>query len=230
VCSSDLETICSIIENNIPNYEIIIVGDSKVNQSDKIKVIEFDESIKNGWITKKKNIIVQNAIYENVVLLHDYVKLDNNWYEGFLKFGNDFDWCVTRILNKNGNRFRDYTLYPGYFNRDDQINIDNYFSNFCLLPYNFENRIKTNTHLYISGSYYVIKKTIALKYPLDENLTHCCCEDLEYSSRLNSNGIFIKCNSYSTVHLLKQKEQCQWEKEIDDEHLHKYINYCNANY
>lgn len=32
---------------------------------------------------QKKNIIVLNAKYENIVLLHDYVKLGDNWYKGF---------------------------------------------------------------------------------------------------------------------------------------------------
>lgn len=221
------ETILSIINNNIPEYEIIIVGNSKIEKSDKIKIIEFDESIHVGWITKKKNIIVQNAMYENVVLLHDYIKLDDKWYEGFLRFGDNYDWCVTRIVNKDGNRFRDYTLYPGYLG--GLIHIENmYFSNFCLLPYDFENSMKTNAYLYISGSYYVIKKSVALTHPLDERLMHCCCEDLEYNERLHSNGILIRCNQYSAVHFLKQKEQCHWEREIDVEHFNKFINYCDT--
>ena len=221
------EIILSIIKNKIPNYEIIIVGNSKINTSDKIRIIEFDESVHAGWITKKKNIIVQNAIYENVVLLHDYIILDDNWYEGFLKFGENYDWCVTRILTKDGIRFRDYTFFPEYLNGCVYHENDHYFKEFCLLPYDFENSIQTNLGLYISGSYYVIKKSVALKHPLNEHLMHCQAEDLEYSSRLHSNGIFIKCNSYSTVHFLKEKVQCPWEREMDAEHLNKYINYCN---
>lgn len=224
------ETVLSIINNNIPEYEIIIVGNSKIEKSDKIKIIEFDESIHAGWITKKKNIIVQNAMYENVVLLHDYIKLDDKWYEGFLKFGDNYDWCVTRIINQDGNRFRDYTLF--YLKTDGIVHYENddYFSNFCLLPYDFENNMKTNTCMYISGSYYVIKKSVALKHPLDERLMHCGGEDLEYSDRLHSNGIIIKCNAHSAVHFLKQKGQCHWEREMDTDHLNKYINYCNLHY
>jgi len=102
-----------------------------------------------------------------------------------------------------------------------------YFFDNSLLPYDFENCMKTNEFMYISGSYYVIKKSVALKHPLDENLVHCGGEDLEYSRRLHCNGIFIKCNSFSTVHFLKDKEQCIWEKEIDAEYLNRYIQFCN---
>ena len=222
----------SIVKNNIPNYEIIIVGDVKINETDKITVINFDENIKAGWITRKKNIIVEKAIYENIVLLHDYVMLDENWYKGFLNFGNNFEYCITKIINKNGVRFRDYTLFPynvNYLNisYSPGKDIDSYFDNNCLLPYDFVNNIKTNKYMYISGSYYIIKKNIANKYLLDENLLHRQGEDVEYSKRLHNNGIIIKCNNFSSVHFLKKKYQTPWEKEINNEYLNKFIDYCN---
>lgn len=224
----------SIIKNNIPNYEIIIVGNTKITETDKIKIIHFNENIKAGWITRKKNIIVLNAKYENIVLLHDYVKLGDNWYEGFLKFGDNYDWCVTKIINKNGMRFRDYTLFPyevDYLNifYSPGKDIDKYFNYYCLVPYNFENNIKTNKYMYISGTYYVIKKTIAINNLLNENLLHGRGEDVEYSKRLHSKGIIIRCNSYSDVIFLKQKDSIHWEKEINPFYLNKFINYCKEN-
>jgi len=224
----------SIVKNNIPYYEIIIVGNSKIEQTSNIHVIYFDENIKNGWITRKKNIIVNNAKYENIVLLHDYVNLKENWYEGFFKFGNNFDFCITKIKNKDGRRFRDYTLFPyevDYLNifYSPGKDIDSYFDNNCLLPYNFKNNIKTNKYMYISGAYYVIKKEIACKYLLNEELTWGQGEDVEYSKRLHSNGIIITCNHYSDTYLLKEKESIHWEKEINQEYLNKFITYCNKN-
>lgn len=221
----------SIKHNNIPNYEIIIIGNSSIKNTDKVTIINFDETIKLGWITKKKNIIVEKSKYNNIVLLHDYVKLNPNWYEGFLKFGNNFDWCINPIYNIDGNRYRDYTLFPytvDYLNiYYTPLDIDPYFSEYCLLPYDFENNIKTNKYMYISGAYYVIKKHIAQQFLLDENLVHCQSEDVEYSKRLHNNGIFIKCNKYSCVSLLKYKHQTSWEKEIEPEKLQKYVEYCN---
>ncbi len=55
-----LELIKSIYQQQIENYEIIIVGSTTV-QDDNIIYVNFDETIKNGWITKKKNIICQLA-------------------------------------------------------------------------------------------------------------------------------------------------------------------------
>ena len=206
----------SIINNNIPNYEIIIVGNINLQNTDKIKVINFDENIKPYWITKKKNLIVENAKYENVVLMHDYIILDIDWYKGFLKFGDNYDWCVTKIINKNGQRFRDYTLFPL-----KTYTLDPYFTNNCLLPYDFENNIIINKYMYISGSYYIIKKNVSLTYPLDENLILTQSEDIKLSDLLHNNNIIIKCNKYSSVHFLKYKESCDWEKEMSIDKLNQ---------
>ena len=40
---------------SIPNYEIIVVGGNN-NYSNDVIHIEFDESIKPAWITRKKNL------------------------------------------------------------------------------------------------------------------------------------------------------------------------------
>jgi hypothetical protein len=204
----------SIRDQQIPNYEIIIVGKTAHTGSDIIN-IPFDESQKFAWITRKKNIICQRAKYENIVLMHDYIKLDAEWYEGFKKFGNQFDICVTKIKTIEGWRFRDYTIYG--------FEIEAPFSERALIPYDYTNT-QLNKLMYISGSYYIIKKYVALKYPLNEKLSWNQGEDLDLSIRLRSANILMHCNKYSTVHLQKHKYQVLWEKEItlDD------INYLEA--
>ena len=47
------KVIKSIEKQNIPLYEVIVVGGKNVYTNINLKHIEFDESIKNGWITKK---------------------------------------------------------------------------------------------------------------------------------------------------------------------------------
>jgi len=43
----------SIIKQNIPYYEIMIVGNTSISH-ESVKKIEFDESIRPNWITRKK--------------------------------------------------------------------------------------------------------------------------------------------------------------------------------
>jgi len=103
------EMIDSIEIQNIEKYEIIIVGDIIINRKNTI-IIPFDETIHPTWTTKKKNMITHNATYENIVYMHDYIKLDENWYNGFLNFGNDFHVISNKIINLNNERFHDWNL------------------------------------------------------------------------------------------------------------------------
>jgi len=225
--------ITSIENNKIPIYEIIIIGNTKIPTNEKVKIFYFNEQIKEGWITRKKNIIAKNAQYENIVFLHDYIEFNSDWYEGFLKFGNNFQFCINKIINVNGNRFRDYSLFPYkvdylniHYSPDD---INPYFSENCLLPYDFVNNIKTNKYMYVSGAYYVIKKNIANLFLLNENLVWGKGEDVEFSKRLHNNGIIIQCNKFSSVKLLKHKESIHWEREINPQMLQVYVDHCNKN-
>lgn len=185
----------SIEKQKIPNYEIIIVGDCKINRKNTI-IIPFDERIKPMWITKKKNIITQNAKYENIVYLHDYVYFLDGWYDGFLKYGNDFKFCMTQILNADGTRFRDWTLWA--YDAQHIIN-----SRGFLIPYDMTHLSKI---MYFSGAYWVAKKDMMLKYPLDERFCWGQGEDVEWSARVKKEHNF-SINRYSIVRLLKQKDK-----------------------
>ncbi len=206
-----LQTIIdSIVAQNIPCYEIIIIGQSHL-QGPNLRVIPFDESVKPSWITKKKNIILQEAQYENVVCMHDYITLHENWYEGFLRYGNDFAICTTRMETLHGRRFRDFMFFVHALPPIFQTN--------ALLPYNTIVPPELNALLYISGAYYILKKKVGLQYPLWEELCWGQGEDVEFSQRLTDNQIRLECNPYSSVYLQKEKGQCAWENTMTDETL-----------
>lgn len=200
----------SIKIQNIPNYEIIIVGNTKI-VGEYIISINFDETIKLNWITRKKNIIFEKAKYENIVIIHDYIILKSDWYIGFLKYGSEYKYLVTKIENNDGKRFRDYTIFP--------FGISEHVPNGALIPYGYEPNNNIKKLMYISGAYFIIKKDIAIKYPLDERLCWGQGEDVEYSQRLASNNIFITFNPHSSVKLLKQKDSCHWEYDISKDNL-----------
>jgi len=202
--SANLEQIVQSIKNqNIPNYEIIIIGEACV-KGDYIRVIPFDESVRPAWITRKKNIIAQEAKYENIVLLHDYVELCPGWYEGFLKFGNDFKICVNKITNLSGKRFRDFCLFKEFLP-----------THTTLLPYSAKLSPRLSKLAYISGTYYVVKRNVALSHPLDERLVWNQGEDVLFSQSLSKHGILFECNPFSTVTLLKEKGS--FEREMSQE-------------
>jgi predicted O-methyltransferase YrrM len=208
----------SIRSQAIPKYEIIIVGKTSVKGAD-ITVIPFDETVKNIWHTKKKNLIIRFSKYENVVLTYDYIVFEKGWYEGFIKFGKTFSICVNKMFDMNGRRFRDHVLFSRF--------LDNRFNETLLIPYGCKLTPAVSKLLYISGAYCVIKKEIGLKYPFREELHWGHGEDVIHSHTLSENGILLECNAFSTVTLIKEKYF--WEREMSVEvyeELCKYAETC----
>jgi hypothetical protein len=174
-------------------YEIIIVGPSKINSrylTDKnIKIVSYKElGWISGWITRKKNLGVRNAKFENVVICHDYIVFNEGWKKGFDMFGNSFDVCTNRIFNMDGTRHYDWITYdyPGI--------------GFGLLPYDVE----CTEYQYIGGNYIVVKRDFYLKYPLNENLRWGEAEDIEWSKEIRQHTIF-KFNPHSSITFSKHK-------------------------
>jgi hypothetical protein len=187
------EIIDSIENENIPNYEIIIVGNSNLVRKNT-KVINFDESLKKAWITKKKNLITKESKFENIVYFHDYIKLMEGWYQGQLTSGNNFKIRIDKIINNNGERFRDWCIWPLNGNQmDDIIGRD------CLIPYDMTHLSK---YMYISGSYWVAKKDVMLEFPLDESLSWGEGEDVLWSKQVREKYKF-NMNTNSSVFIIK---------------------------
>lgn len=209
VDSIDIEII-----KNTSNFEIIIVGGDKLYNDETMKIIPFDETKKNGWITRKKNIITENAKYDNIVYMHDYVTLVPGWFDAMNKFGEDFDICMTKILNADGTRFRDWSLWP-----HDLDNVWGPHCRECLLPYNITSLSKL---MYISGTYWIAKKHVMQEFPLNEDLSWGQSEDVEWSKRVRQKYNF-SINPNASVKFLKQKDRVF--SEITPETLKTVENY-----
>lgn len=179
------QMIDSIENQNIPKdkYEIIVIGSCDL-QRQNLRVIKFNENVKPMWITAKKNTITKLSKFENICYMHDYIVLDNNWYNNFKIFGEDWDVCMNAIKNLNGTRFRDWVLWaPRFVNYDD---------------------LERTHDMYVSGSYFCAKKSFMIANPFDESLSWGQGEDVEWSLRIR-NFWKYRCNPQSIVKFLKQK-------------------------
>jgi hypothetical protein len=192
--------ISSIVEQRIQNFEIIIVGNinSSLKASENIIIIPFDENVKPGWITAKKNLITRFARYENIVFLHDYIVFDKNWYQQIKNDLVHHEIIMCKILNLDGSRFRDWVLWV-----DNGEPFDEYLqiSRKALLPYS---EIAFSKFMYISGSFWIAKKKVMEEFPLNEDLVWGEAEDIEWSKRVRSRHNF-HLNQFASVALLKQK-------------------------
>lgn len=187
------QIIDSIEKENIPNYEIIIVGEFNTLR-EKCIVVPFDETIKQGWITRKKNIITNLSQYENIVYMHDYIRLEEGWYKGQLESGDNFHVRMDKIINFNGERFRDWCLWVHNGNEMDGI-----IGRDALIPYDITHLSK---YMYISGSYWVAKKHVMEEFPLNEELVWGFAEDIDFSFRFRTT-YNISMNIHSSVKIMK---------------------------
>ena len=195
-CERIIHIAKSISELNIPNYEILIIGGEINRFADdmskyNMRKINFDESVKRAWITKKKNLIVKECKYENIVMMHDYFIFHKYWYSYYNKFfeENDYDVCCNPILLANG--ARDYTDWivwdhPSYPRQST-------------IPYHDWSKTKWQ---YVSGGYFLVKKQFMIENPFDENLSAGDQEDVEWSKRIREKAKII-CNPNSYVRHIK---------------------------
>lgn len=197
----NIKNLIRSIQDSVPAdcRDIVVVGgpgehDVEVNH------IPFDETIKHAWITKKKNIAVGAAKYENVVVMHDYLLLDKDWYNGFIKYGDNFTVCMNIVLNHDGSRFRDWHLKDPQWRPGPLPELHRN----RLLPYDYRHH-KLHENMFINGAYWVAKKSIMEQVPLNEGLAWNEGEDIEWSNRITQ--LYPLCfNKHSICHLQKQKD------------------------
>lgn len=101
----------SIRVQNIPNYEIIVVG--KYHPEPGIIYVPAEEAAASGSLGQMRNLGVAKAQYDHIVILDDDIILTANWYQAFLNFGDDFDILTSRILLPDGTRYWDHATIDG---------------------------------------------------------------------------------------------------------------------
>lgn len=195
-----MQGINSAINSGVDNYEVIVIGNSKI-QSPLVRIINFNESEKIGWITRKKNLIAKESTKEILVILHDYLELGELWNETNIQMllRSSWDVAVCRIENLDGTRFRDWLIWP-FSNR--LLKLPFTYTLKCLLPYNFN---KVPNLMYINGSVLIVRRQYLLENPLDESRSWGQGEDVEWSLRLRNNwsvSFFTELN----IKCLKQKD------------------------
>lgn len=180
----------SIRAQKIPKYEIIICGSYFDQIENDMKYINFTEKDEKGWITRKKNLVCENARYENIVVMHDRIILENRWYEGMKKWGNKFDAMTnpiyySRLKKEIPNWCTTGHAYSSYAERKLTFIAGT-------LDYSDWDRYVT-----ILGSLIILKKSIWHSEPWNERLFWGDREDGELSQRQNKKGILIRLNPYA---------------------------------
>lgn len=180
------EIIQAIHKQKIPNYEIIVCGTYFDRKEKNFTYIPFKERDDRGWITKKKNLIVKAAKYENLCIFHDRIVLGDDWFSGMKKYGN----CFELLCNKQ--TLRGTTLRTG-----DWIT---YGRSTLNMPYSIAklNYTDWDEYIYVGGMLTILKRHIARDCPWNETL-YWGEEDVELTFRQRDCGYLARFNPYSNV-------------------------------
>lgn len=187
-------SINSIRSLEIPHYEIIICGTYYGEVDNDINYIHFTKHDDKGWITKKKNLICENAKFENIVIIHDRIYFDKEWFNGIKKWGNYFDVLSCPVMLPQGSpvKFTNWeTVGPGW-KREDDYKL--FHSNGGLDFSDWDENV------YVGGPIIILKKSIWNIERWNENLFWGDAEDIEYSLRQHRGGIVIRFNPYSKIY------------------------------
>lgn len=195
-----LQIIDRIASFEITNYEIIICGPSpSANLPDEVRVISDEDMYPDIRIpiARKKNAIIFNAKFENLVIIHDRIMFSVTWYKDLCKFKNYFDCFIPAILDEETEER--HVIDCSHF-REKPIN-HYYFPKY---------RVYWSPRLYMDGSILIIKKSIAKENPLRDYLNWGEKEDVDFSKRLYDNGfltnIFHQCKVTTLTYMKKGRK------------------------
>lgn len=193
---------------DLDDYQIFVIGPEAPEQilaeldGPDIEFVEFDESVRPMWITKKKNLIAQKADFDRLCIMHDYMWLTPDWAKKLWEFEAWNNWNVLAFPQQraDGGRFwYDWSGFRGPRELDDRQ-----FYDYKDWDHNDE--------VYISGNIFCVHRGLLLDHPLNENLGHMQEEDLEWTRRI-APYVHFKCAYNSLVcHQKEHRDQHFFDK------------------
>ncbi|NUW73831.1 hypothetical protein HOP38_15115 [Vibrio mediterranei] len=175
--------------------EFLIAG-PKIDELSEYDNVRFIFRTKDNLprISEKKKLILQEASNANVLLIHDRYQIDDNFFDGFIDFGYDFDFITVRQKYPSGVEFPSYLYFP--------VNKKIWQS-----PVKIENLDKAFDSSFLNGGLLVVKKHLADKCNFNALLLHNEAEDVEVSMQMCSIGIYPRINTISVAHTIGINEE-----------------------
>lgn len=199
-----LKIIDQISKFNIPEYEILVCGPAPSgNLQKEVKILDdsdlyFDVRIP---ISKKKNRIIDNALYNNLVIIHDRISFTTDWYTKMKAYGNYFDQICCPILDEDTQTFRINDWLSSYYDHNKFKK-----AKVTVLPYT-----EWNKNIYADGGFMLLKKHIISRVKLNPDLQWGEMEDVNLSERLYIDGNLV--NFYLNMSLLTQTHRITVNKQ-----------------
>lgn len=216
----------SVRRNDKDNrHEIIISGPQKKSyDAYHVRYLDMSQFRDDEYmeISKKKNAIAALATHANLLIVHDRYYLGDNFFEGFERFGYDFDLVAVNQKFENGETFPFYTaVYPPFLSWTHPVN----FTNYNVL----------SSSQYVNGGAIAIKTHTLQKLPFNSLLMWSQMEDVEMTGFLMHHSIIPRVNILSTLYTYDyQKGRTNSFKLFDqydgNDVIHKVEIACRSQY
>lgn len=135
---------------------------------------EFSEQ---GWITRKKNLVVERARGDLVVVAHDRYTFAPDFLTELLALGPDVSVIVCRQETLDGRRFPDWVTIGASWS----------FAGVGMLPYD-----DWTPDGYVNGGVMIARREVLLRHPWNDLLFWNQAEDVELSRRLWAGGVVAR--------------------------------------
>jgi hypothetical protein len=188
-CEYHQEIVSSIKKTVSENYEIVFVTENRAFRSSE-KVLYVDVPCMNPISSlhcTKKNFFSFHALYDNICMMHDYIKLDENFVQSFEQFGDDWDVCSIPLVLPDGNRWWDWRIegHPIYGS--------------SLVSYD----CPPSVYHFVTGNLFMVKRNFIMKYPMID--PYGGSEDLGWSRSVNTHWRY-RLNKNTKAFSLRQKD------------------------
>jgi len=143
----------SILEQEISKFEVIIIGCiDDVWHLENIKIINDSVTNEKNHITRKKNMIIDESKYETIVMMKDYLRLDDNWYNGMKNL--KFDILMNQIVNCRNQRYLDWIWENPIVGNGRNISYD----------------VTNHQKMFAPGAFVIAKSYVFKKYRFNERM------------------------------------------------------------
>lgn len=181
---------------NIPFYEILICGPAPSDiLPSSVRILDDSHLYPDIRIpiSKKKNYIIEEANYNNLVLLHDRYTIPQDWYKNMKRYGNYFDLLVCNILDEEEHKYQMPSW--GWYKISSAPNS---FRDIIHERQGWLNNNKWNESVYIPGGFFVFKKHFGLR--LNPYCNWGEMEDVDFCRRAYDMGLLITFDKYNQVY------------------------------
>jgi len=176
-----LREIASIHALGMPSYEVVLGGRWRgPTDGMKCSFADLSQLADTGRIGEMRNVLGQQATQGHIIFADDDLVFNGDFYEGLLRYGEDYDALSCRILNPDGTRYWDWKKH---------VNGKDY-----LLPYHL-----SSPWVSLTGTFSILKADLFDSIKWNPLLGFYAGEDVDFSERLRAGGARIRFNPYSSI-------------------------------